>query len=78
MEISYFLSSECNFHVCFLELLRTAAKSGAYKNWRRAKGYNLMRISFDYLNFCYKSSRQGWSNVFLFFVTLVKMNKSLS
>lgn len=76
MEISFSLISKCSFQVCFSELLRTAAKVHAYKNWTRSKVYNLMKIRFDYLNFCYKSSRQGWSNVSLFFVTLVKMNTS--
>lgn len=74
MEI-YFFSKFRALLVCFLELLSRAAKSPAYKSWRRAEGNSIMRISFDYLNFCYRSSRQGRRSVILFFITLAKMKK---
>ena len=53
VEISFSLSSEHNFQVCFSELLGLLLNHMPVKTG--AKNYNLIRISFDYLNFCYKS-----------------------
>lgn len=73
MAILFSLSSDC--YLCVFELLGSAAIPHAYKSWRRAECNNIMRISCDYLNFCYGSFRQAWCSVILSSITLAKILK---